>query len=277
MVYWLVRFIVALVLSVFAIEAIAKDTEYRLLVGSSLTTFNSTMRLESETFGTQESIDFEDDLKFDRQVNLFLLKLESRFATNHQLSFSYLPLHRSAFAASSDSFTYQQDTVAWGSQVHSAFNVNAIDVEYAYRMFDHHRFNLDLIGGVYWMQTELSLSVQGEIRMNDNEYEATASYQNKSTSRAPLPLFGIASEFHLNDRWKASASFRYFKSSHHADEGEIVASIIATEYDLNDKWGIGASYSFFDAGIFIEDSVLDFDSEIRWKYHGANVYAYYRF
>lgn len=256
---------------------VAETKNYRLLIGTSLTSFDSNMKLNSETFGTEESIDFEDDLKFDRQVNLLLVKFETEFDKRHKLSFAFLPLHRDAYTTNSDSFTYQDDTIVVGSSVYTTFNINAFDVEYSYRLFDEPRFNLELIGGIYWMETQLSLHARGEVVMNGDEYEAEASYFSSTRNSAPLPLLGVAGEVNLNERWRASASIRYFKSSHEADENEIVSTILATEYDINDRWGIGASYSYFDAELYIENTFIDFDSEIRWKYQGANLYTYFRF
>lgn len=269
--------IIVILTQLWALNVAADNHEYRLLIGSSLTSFDSTMRLESELLDSREFIDFEDDLKFDRQVNLFLIKFETLLNQKHKLSVAYLPLHRDAYTTTTDSLTYQGDRIEFGSSVQSAFNINAIDLEYAYRLFDQPRFNLEIIGGIYWMETQLSLNAKGRIAMNGNEFEAEANYYNSTRTGAPLPLLGLATEINLNDFWRTSASIRYFKSSHNADENEIVSTILATEYDINDQWGIGASYSYFDADIYMEDTILDFDSDIRWKYQGANIYAFYRF
>ncbi|MCW8880606.1 MAG: hypothetical protein OQJ89_03885 [Kangiellaceae bacterium] len=251
--------------------------KHKILIGNSISSFNSNMRLDSELFDAGEYFDFEEDLKFDREVNLILGKYEIEFSTDHKFSFSLLPLHRDSFVTAEEELEIYGNTIVAGAEVYSKLDMTAYDLEYAYRLISSPAYNLELIAGIYWMDTKLSIQVDGRIQINEDEFNESASYHTSSRSGTPLPLFGVSQEVHFNDYWSVIASVRYFRSKHKRDEGEIISVLLATEYQWSKEIGFGVSYSFFDADVYLENAMLDIDSNIRWKYSGLNMYGFFRF
>ena len=251
------------------------DERYRLSLGGSSNSYNSSIQVNDADGDQGSRLDFEDDLGYDSNLSIGYAKLEYRINPNHKIAITFSPFERDSSVSIDDDISYQGDTILAGATVTSKSTNQIFDIEYAYLISADHRQQLDLIAGIYWIQSEFELSAVGTINFGTGNQSFSNDYNRKNSTDIPVPLFGMAYRYNFDRNWRFNGSIRYFQSSFDNVDSEIAAAFSAIEYRPSDKWGVGGALYYFDTDIDLTKT--RFHGSVNWQYSGINAFVFLDF
>ena len=254
---------------------LAVDYDYKITMGATLTSFNTSMQVNGDSSDGNRAIVFEDDLGFDDSTNLYIFSLETKFTDNHRFYINVTPLSRNANKTLTGSIDFEDDTILTDTDIESKFSNTIIDLKYGYRFKTSENSEFEAIAGIYWMRTRYKLNASGSIENELGEINFETDYEKTRSVGLPLPLFGIGYRYYVNNDWTILGSARYFSASYNDLDGSISSFFISTEYTPNKSWGVGVSLNYLDMDFNITKD--HFKGTFDWQHSGLNAYLFYNF
>ncbi len=265
-----------LIASLFVQSTIdAADYEYKISLGGSFATLNSSLQANANTNDGNKSIDFEDDLGMDESIDFTNFSLETKINDNHRFYITVMPTSRTAQIIIEDSIEFENDTLLFNTEINSRFRNTMIDLRYGYRFRTSENAELELVAGIYWMRNKFNIKASGNIENELGEINFNTDYEKQRSIGLPLPLLGIGYRYNLNEKWTIIGSARYFSASYNNISGAISSLLFSAEYNPSKNWGIGTALSYLNI-----DSSLDrpaIAGKLDWQYTGLNAYIFYNF
>ena len=247
------------------------DERYRLDVGASVVDFDSKVRINSRDDSVDKEIDFEDDVGFDSQLRLGILKGAWRAADRHRLSLLYVPILRTTDYTTSNDIEVEGNIIRAGAYVGTSVKTHVFDIEYIYSYYKRPNLELGISAGIYWMNSVVELTAAGEVRIEGSEQdEFYTDFQANQRLIAPLPLLGLSASYEINPRWLAHAYARYLDVTISDIEGRILSLNLKTEYFFTDHVALGAGYAVFD--LSVRHNGVVFYNELKYSYTGLQAY-----
>ena len=266
-----------LTIAVFASGAVASEPEpefdpwgkIEVTMGVFLSTANSSFRIGS---GFGLDINVEDLLGMDATNYVFRVNASWRFTESrrHRLDLSWFSMHRRGNRDVLQDFEWidsDGDTiyVNAGTRVASIFNLDIYKVSYNYSFFQDDRFDIAAKVGLFIMPIEFGLTTSGAVEEELNE-----------AITAPLPAFGLHSDFAITPRWYLRLGTEVFYIKISQFRGGLFDTHGAVEYRPWRHLGIGLGFERFE--LFLEADGedypnIDFKGNIEFDYFGLQLYA----
>jgi len=262
-------------LSLASFNILAADTDYKFVLGGSVSSFDTSIQLNAGAGDNNDSINLEDALGYDSSVNFFLAKLEVDFNNKHKIAMTVLPFSRSSSFTIDNEIEFEGDIIQADANVNSKTSTTAFDFEYSYLFASPGDSEFEAIAGVYWMSTDFKVNASGLIENEDGEIAFDANYQNSRSVEIPLPLFGLKYRYNINETWQVEAGAKYFGFKIENVDGKVTSLMVSTEYKTQNGWGLGASVSYFD--LDVNTTRQNSNGQYIWKYSGLNAYAFWEF
>ncbi len=256
-------------------SVVSEELDFKISLGTSITDFNSSIQVNSQTFERNGKIDFEDDLGYDHSVNYYLARIDADLTDNHKFSVTFSPFNRRARVENLEDLQFEGNTLLAGAMISSETNNSVYDLEYAYKFRTNQRSQFELIAGIYWMKTDFNLAASGVVENEVGEIEFDANFKQDSSTNIPLPLLGIRNNYEVNNNITIISAIKYFESSLNGIKGGISSYLLSTEYALQKNMGIGASLHYFKVDIDVHRE--NFEGALMWQHSGIDIHFYYRF
>lgn len=272
-----VRILVGLgILFVATTTQAALDELYRISVGTSISNFNSEIKINSRDGSIDTGVDLEDDLGFDSQTNYNWISGWYRVADNHRLSLTYSPIRRSTSWSNQQDVVIDNTTIKAGASISSELQTNIFDFSYIYSLYNKPQFELGLLAGIYWLENNIRISASGNVQAEGEDTPVFKSdYFAEQKLQAPMPLFGFSAAYEISPSWRANAAVRYFALQVSKVKGSIMSASVSTEYYFNANWGMGAGLSAFSLNV--ESANVVTSNSFEWSHSSAKLYAVYKY
>lgn len=270
-------FAVILVAAVFSGTAFASEADsdfdpwgkFEVSLGMFLSAVNSDVRIGS---GFGLDIDVEDLLGMDATNYVFRVNASWRFTESrrHRLDFLWFSMHRTGNRDVLQDFEWEDrngDTiyVNAGTRVVSLFNLDIYKVSYSYSFFQDDRFDIAAKVGLFIMPIEFGLTTSGAVEEKLNE-----------AFTAPLPAFGLHSDFAITPRWYLRLGTQIFYIKIDQFRGGLFDTHWAIEYRAWEHLGIGLGFERFELALQAEGEDypnINFKGNIEFSYFGLQLYA----
>lgn len=253
----------------------AEGIDYRLTLGTSISTFDTSLQINADIGDDNGLIDLEDNLGYDSSANFVIAKFEIDFNNNHSLALTVLPFTRSSSFSLQESIEFEGDVILADADIRSDISTNAFDLEYAYQFATLGDSKFEIVAGIYWMKSKFDLKASGLIQTEDGNVNFEADYQNNRSVDIPLPLLGGRYQYAINNHWNLKATAKFFGYEFDSVDGSATSVVVSAEYESQDSWGLGASVSYFDLDVVTTDP--DSRGQFIWQYNSLNAYAFWNF
>jgi hypothetical protein len=249
----------------------AFDERYELIIGYSVTDYNSKIRINSRDNSIDKEIDFEDVLGFDTTVQLGWVRGSWRMADRHRLALLYMPIKRTSLVTTQKDIDIGGNIIKSGAFLETEVNTHTFDIEYIYSFYKTPEVEVGVTGGIYWMNSLVEISAAGEVILEGSDQaEFRTDYQSNQRVIAPLPLIGVKAAYEFNQQWRARVSARYLDVTIGDIEGRILNLNLAAEYYFNNNLGLGASFTTFD--VSVRQSGVVFINALAYQYNAVQAY-----
>jgi hypothetical protein len=151
-----------------------------------------------------------------------------------------------------------------GSELNTKFNFTIIRAKYDYTFFQDSRVSLGASFGLFIVPMRLGIN---SINFKDHETRFIA----------PLPLFGLRSDFKISDKFYLNQTVEFLYLSFSDYTGSILDFNIGLEHRSfkNVAFGIGINSNKLKINIEKADSPIDFYGDIGMDYTGLIIYLKY--
>lgn len=254
----------------------ALDETYQLTIGTSVSDYDSKIRINSRDDSIDKEIDFEDVLGLDNKVRLSWIKGVWHMGARHTLNLIYLPISRSSSITSSNDIDVGGNVIKAGASFATSVNTHVFDIEYIYSFYQRPDLEIGVTGGLYWMNSLVEVAAAGEIILEGEDLpEFRTDYQANQRLIAPLPLLGIAAIYEINPQWRAKVNARYFDVTIGDIDGRILSLTLGTEYYFTKRLGLGASIASFD--LSVQQNGVVFINSLQYEYVGLQAFMVMKF
>lgn len=254
----------------------ALDETYQLIIGASVSDYDSKIKINSRDDSIDREIDFEDGLGLDNEVRLGWLKGVWRMGKRHRLNLIYLPIRRTSTITSSKDIDVGGNVIKAGAFLGTSFSTHVFDIEYIYSFYQRPDLEIGVTGGLYWMNSLVEVTAAGEIIPEGEDVpEFRTDYQANQRLIAPLPLLGMAAVYEINPQWRAKVNARYFDVTIGDIDGRILSLTLGTEYYFTKHIGLGASIASFD--LSVQQNGVVFINSLQYEYVGLQAFMVMKF
>jgi hypothetical protein len=219
-----------------------------ILLGAFVTDRDTSTRLDSDA-GPGTDLDLEDDLGLESSTSVVRLGGYFWLGSRHRIDAAYFDLSRNAAVPIEETIDFGDETFEINTVVATESDVSIIKADYTFAVVARDRGFLGVTGGLYILETTLSLS------------QATLERAESEDLTAPLPLFGLRGDFALGDHITLRGAMQWFGF----ESGDV-------DGHLTDFY-FGADYGFGER-MAVEEG---FNGRLDWGYDGVLLYFKYDF
>jgi hypothetical protein len=222
------------------------------------------------------TINMEDDLGLDHNLDTWRLGGHWRFADKHRIFFGYYNLNRDSTATLNKNIgpisipaLGVNDTILAGSNVAAKTNWDVYILGYGYSFYKTEA--IEVTGKIGFDVARISASLNGTLNTLANGVLVGATAGNSSDVTAPLPVIGISGEWAFAPRWKLTGSIGGFKVKVSDVDASVVDGTIAVDYRLLRNFGVGLGYTWLKLKGDVTKS--DWNGSVNWRTDGINIYG----
>lgn len=246
------------------------DETFTLVVGGSLSQFNSEIMVNGKVRDNNARIDLEDDLDLDEDIDFVVAKAVWRFYDRHRISVEYNPFSRKSQVTLDEDLEFEDNVIHAGGDVSTESRFRIFDINYIYSFYQTPELEIGVSGGIYWVDFTFETNASAFIEDENGTLEYDDSYSNSVKSDLPLPLLGVYLNYQLAKNWELYSGLRYFDAEFDAYNGSIVNLVAGIDYSLMDHLAVGLSVASFDLKAGADEN--NFNGELGWEYSGAQLY-----
>jgi hypothetical protein len=225
-------------------------------------------------------ISFEDTLGLSDTKGTGILGVKWRISKRNELSFNYFKLDRSSdqdvavdfFINIDDADPPIDEKFSVELPISSVFNIQSIDITYAFSAIFTQKHNLAFGLGLALQQLEFGF------RPSDNCTGVYCSQvePKEAKATAPLPTFKVVYQYAINDKWIVDTNIGYFALDLELDSekgenmsGQIVNASAAIQWKTWDHVGFNLGYKYFDVDLDYERSgTIPYKATADYDYRG---------
>jgi outer membrane protein W len=246
---------------------------YHLSLGANLEAYNSGL---STNINGGDSIDFEDILGLDKQVNAGWFSGWYRVGDKHRVKLTYIPIIRKSTIQSDQDIVFNDTTISAGASISTKASTEIVDFSYIYSMHKTKQLEVGLSLGIYSLLNSTKIIAQGEIIADGSDQPTfKADYFSEQKLQAPMPLIGASVDYEFSPDWRIHASIRYLSLQVNEINGRIVTAELGAEYYFSDNWGAGASISSFDLDLKVNSLIAN--TQFQWEHNGVQIYVIFKY
>ncbi len=229
--------------------------------------FSTKIRVNGELIG--DELNLENDLNFSKDDTAFRGGGYWRFAKRHRLVADYYSLERDAAAVTDKEIVIDDVVFPPGIGVRGGFNVDIVQLAYAYSVLQSDRAELGLSIGVHWPSAEFFLEGIGFDGISDTDLRADADLSG------PLPVIGADGRYRLLDWLYVSGRAQLFSLEYDKYDGSFVDARVALEAWPLDWVGVGLGYNVVDLDFSVDDG--DWRGDLAYEYDGFRLFLIAQF
>ena len=228
---------------------------FSLTLGAFITDQQTKTRIDSETLGPGTPINLSDTLGFDPTNTVFRVDGYLRFNRRHRIDFSVFDLSRDSVYTIDETLQVGDDIFDIDTTVSASSDLAIYKVDYTWSAIQRDKGFLGLTGGLYIMDTGLSLS------------EPTLGTAESRAITAPLPVIGFRGEYDMTPRWTLRGSAEFFAVEYQDVDGSLVDLYAGVDFAVTDHFAVGLAYN--KVTIDVESADSGFLGIIDWSYQGV--------
>jgi hypothetical protein len=238
-----------------------ENERFSLGLGVFYSADNAGITLGSKQAGLGIVYDLEDALGLNTSSFVFRGDASLKFGKRHRSAvvLNYFGINRSATKTLDADLELGDTTYPLGTKLDSKFYLSVIRAKYEYTFLQDDRVSLGFSAGLYIIP--LSFSVK-----------SGSSEEQSSAFTAPLPVFGLRSDFLITKKLelKESVELLYLKIDNFS--GSILDLKLAVEYRASKHFGFGLginSNKLSVAALGEDYPAIDFFGTVKMDYTGA--------
>ena len=232
-------------------------------IGSLSTNADTVIRVDGSAGNLGTSIDFESDLGFETGKQINRINAQYRFTEKHSMKYAFFQLNRGANRIIDRNLVVGDTEYMVNADLTARFDYNLQSISYGYSLHSSEESRLDVLGGFYYIETDLSIS------------EPSLGKSESVNGAGPLPLIGLNYERELNGPWNLGASATVFKLDIGDYDGTVIDSRIRVDYQFSDRFGLGLAYNWQRLNVGVSGSNANGDFDLTTN--GLEISAVLRF
>jgi hypothetical protein len=231
---------------------------FELKLGGGLySNFDTALTVSSDVL-VGAKLDLEDTLGIDDSKSVLRLDANYAFSPRHELRLGAFDLNRTGTRTLGQDLNVGEVTLPSGSSVDTEFGTTIVKLAYLYNFVADHRTLIGVSGGLHTMRIDTSFAT------------SSGSVEESFKATAPLPVFGLHSEYALSRKWRMLGSIEFFQLDIGNAHGGLTDTMFGFEHDLFEHVGWGVAYNGFNMDLTIEDDPLE--AELVYQYQGLLLY-----
>ena len=239
------------------------DEKYLVQLGFFRPAINTTIRVNSESLGIGDQIDFEDDLGYKKYQDAYRLDGYWRIKPRHRLQFSYFDYDRSAVAITNSEIQIGDTIFPAGSSIKSNNSVSVAEIGYMYSLKQTTDYEISVIGGIHWLSFDTELK------------NSSGTLNEIANTEGPLPLFGLDIQYKVRPDINFNLRGQYYNVDIGDVDGSFTNIRTSLEYYFKENVGIGIGYNDFTLDVDVDGS--NFLGNLEWNYQGFQLFVTMRF
>jgi hypothetical protein len=240
---------------------------FRVSAGTFFPVNNTSVTVGNQagTFGT--TIDFEDDLGFNKNTFTFMADFQWRASRRSRFDLSYFRLARTSDHVLDRTIEFGDNTYPVNVAVNSFFNTNIFRFSYGYAIYTSPKAEAGLLIGAHIVGADVGISTAGS--------GGSIDLRDDFGFTAPLPNFGIWGGFAISDQWAVNAEFDYFSLTIDNIDGRILAGSLNVQYLIIPSLSVSAGFTGMNFKVDVEREHLK--GNLKWGYNGPSLTANFTF
>jgi hypothetical protein len=206
-------------------------------------------------------ISFEDTLGLSDSKGTGILAFKWRISKRNELSFNYFKLDRDS-TKDVELLVFIPETCdpncSIDLPISSAFNIESVDITYAFSAIFNEKHNLGLGIGLALQHLQFGFKPSENC---DNALLCPLVEPKEAKATAPLPTFKVIYQYAINDKWIVNTDIGYFALDLELDDekgenmsGQIWNISAAIQWRTWDHVGFNLGYKYFDVDLDYERS-----------------------
>jgi hypothetical protein len=261
--------LVALFVLLLAVPAFAGETASPLIdpveftFGGYFFAVDTSVRADEVDGERGTDVDFEKDLDFASNDQIFRLGGSWVFKKRHQLNFTYYDFKRSSSTVLQREIQWRGRTFTINSEVGGFFNTEVIEFSYTYWLKASEKRAFGLNGGIQYLGLDIGASIRG------------AQIGGRSSDLpvdAPVPLVGLEYRRAMGEKFlfRGIARAVYVSGLEELKKAHVIDGTLAFEHQTFRNGGIGLAYRILDFRVEVERRFVAGD--VGYRIDGAELY-----
>jgi hypothetical protein len=213
-------------------------------------------------------IDVEDALGLETAVFAFRGDVAYKIGKTKKnyITIGYFGINRTARKTLEEELDVGGIIYPIGTEINSKFNLSIVRIKYGYSFYQDDRVSIGASLGFFIMPVALNVKALGQ---GDNNTNFTA----------PLPLFGLRTDFQISKKLYLRQNVEFLYLSTSSINGGILDLSVFLEHKTfkNAAFGLGVNSNRLNISLKKPDSAIEFFGDLRMDYTGALLYAKYYF
>ena len=246
------------------------DERWGLDLGWFASSFNTTMRLDSEELGIGTEVDLEDDLGLESDRGDFRLRGFYRFNPRHSIQFGYTRWERTAERVIDREIQWGDEIYQVDALVSTELRADWYKLAYKWSFVNNDDVEVGASFGVSTYDFSAKLAAAGSV-----EGGGSAEAQRESESLiAPIPMVGMHVDWHMSPAFVLWFSGEFFDARVSGYDGTMTDSSVGLDWMLTRSVGIGAAYNIVSLRVSHD---AEADVKLKYAYDGLFGYLKLRF
>jgi hypothetical protein len=229
-----------------------------IVIGEFVTDRNTSARFDSDTGNPGTDVDMEGDLGLETSTSA--TRAGGYFWITHRqrIDVSFFDLSRSASHKIDKTINFDDKTFLINTAVTSDNHLQITKLDYTFAFLNKDNWYLGATGGLYVMQTRLTLS------------EPTLGSYSSEGLTAPLPVVGLRSEYGFGKHWNLRGVYQWFGISTGDYSGHLTDTYLGVDYGFAKRFAVGLAYD--TVSMNVEANKPHVKGRLDWGYDGWLVY-----
>ncbi len=239
------------------------DSPFTLQLGAFRADADTTVRLDSITFGRGTTLNLESDLGVNDSKTLPEFSFLWRINPRHGIEGSYVTLDRSGARTLAGQIQFGDVTFPVNATVNSSFDSDVFRVAYRYSPINNKGNELGLLFGLHYTTFDTTLS------------SSLGSLSESASLDFPLPTIGARGGVRLSDNWRLTGFGQLLKLKVGDYDGSLVNLGAGIEWMFLRQAYAGLGYSYYRYKLISEKD--DARGEFTYRFNGPALYLGFAF
>ena len=239
------------------------DSPFTLQLGAFRADADTTVRLDSVTFGRGTQLNLESDLGVNDSKTLPEFSFLWRINPRHGIEGSYVTLNRSGSLTLSRTIQYGDVVFPVSTTVNSQFDSDVFRVAYRYSPINADGNELALLLGAHYTTFDTSIS------------SSLGTLSESASLDVPLPTIGARGKLRLADNWHLTGFAQLLKLKVGDYDGSLVNLSAGIEWSFLRQAYAGLGYSYYRYDLTSEKN--DARGEFEYRFSGPALYLGFAF
>ena len=231
-------------------------------LGGFAVSFDTNIRVDSDTLGVGTEIDLEDDINLDRNKTEANLSGHISFGRRHRLEYGAVLFRRSASTTIDRQIQVGDTVFNVNADVVTEFRNDVIKLAYRYDVVRRPRWDLGLSFGVSAFITDLTLSTT----------TAGGGMAEKEDFVAPIPVLGLQADVRLAKKWYLRTRGEIFDVRLDDQKGSLHGGNASVDWYPFKNFGFGFGFNW--SRLSYEDLGIP-EIDVTYAYSGTTLYVSY--